>query len=417
MSRSSVDSMKSLHSPLSQRFNSLASLVSASSASSSTSNSSSLPSSASSALSPSSLRSTPASSHSSTLSLPATPLLVAPPAPSPPSLASTCGAYLTLPRPPAECLLSSYVDYLALEVSFPLPIDYPVVVQQEFDVADRVVLIEYVQASCVRFGLGSETCVWAINLFDRFMSARSVKRPYLQLCAVSCLLLAWKMTEGGSGSGWSGGGASVAALSEWTAGLYSGAMIAEMELLLLANLSYRLSNLSAQNALSYLVEAFGSTLPAAVQHTADHTLTLSYASPSFICCRGSVLALAAVLAAWEMHDRHSEADEWLGAYIRQVGRPVDVELVVQVAGQMAAIVQAVNERQMEGNDSEDDNDDDEQHNDDDSGDDQLSDAETEAEAAEAAADRAAASRRDDLQPTDTDEAEGDDQTTKRRRLT
>ena len=418
MSRSSTHSMKSLSSPLSQRFNSSASLVSASSTSSSASSASSSATSASS-LSPLSLESTPSSSASTTLSLPATPrMLVLPSAPSLPSLASTCGAYLTLPRPPPSLLLSSYVDYLQLETSFPVLIDYPVVVQQEFDVADRVVLIEYVQASCMRFGLGSESCVWAINLFDRFMSARSVKRPYLQLCAVSCLLLAWKMTEGGSGG--SSGGVSVAALSEWTAGLYSGAMIAEMELLILANLNYRLSNLSAQTALSYLMEAFGSTLPGAVQHTADHTLTLAYASPNFICCRGSVLALAAVLAAWEMHDQHEEADEWLGEYIRQVGRPLDVELVVRVAGQMVAIVQAVNERQMQGNDSEDEDEhEDEQHEvDGDSRDGQESEDDNEdADDDEATGNRTIASSRDDLLPTDTDEAEGDDQTNKRRRLT
>ena len=346
-------------------------------------------------------------------------MLVLPPAPALPTLASTCGAYLTLPRAPPSFLLSSYIDYLMLEVSFPVPIDYPLVVQQEFDVADRVVLIEYVQASCLRFGLGSETCVWAINLFDRFMSARSVKRPYLQLCAVSCLLLAWKMTEGGS-SGLGGGGVSVAALSEWTAGLYSGPMIAEMELLILANLSYRLSNLSAQTALSYLMEAFGSTLPGSVQHTADHTLTLSYASPSFICCRGSTLALAAVLAAWEMHDRHDEADRWLADHRSTVGVEIEPELIVRVAGQMTAIVRAVNERQMEGNDSEDDEADDdakEAEDDDNSRADEQSEDEHDADDNEASGDRTAASSRHDLQPTDTDEAEADELTTKRRRLT
>ena len=341
-------------------------------------------------------------------------MLILPPAPSLPSLASTCGAYFTLPRPPPPFLLSSYVDYLRLEVSFPLPIDYPVTVQQEFDVADRVVLIEYVQASCMRFGLGGETCVWAINLFDRFMSARSVKRPYLQLCAVSCLLLAWKMTEGGSGGG--GGAVSMMALSEWTAGLYSCAMIAEMELLILANLSYRLSNLSAQTALSYLMEAFDSTLPGAVRHTADHTLTLSYASPSFICCRGSLLALAAVLAAWEMHDQHQEADQWLSEHIRLVGVVIDVELVVRVARQMINIVQAVNERQMEGNDSEDDTVEEEQA-DQDSRAEEHSEDEVDA-TGEVSGNRTGTSSRDDLSPTDTDEAESDDgQTNKRRRLT
>ena len=427
VSRSSVDSMKSLASPVSQPFShSSPPLVSASSTkSSASSSSSSSASSASStaALSPLSLQSTPNSSASSSLSLPATPsLLVMPPAPTLPSLASTCGAYLALPRPPTSLLLSAYVDYLHLESTFPSPLDYPSVVQQEFDVADRVVLCEYVQASCLRFGLGSETCVWAINLFDRFMSARSVKRPYLQLCAVSCLLLAWKMTEGGSGGS---GGVSVAALSDWTAGLYSCAMIAEMELLVLANLCYRLSNLSAQSALSYLLEAFGPTLPGAVQHTTEHALTLSYASPSFICCRGSVLALAAVLAAWEMHDRHDEADAWLGAYIRSLGAAVDVQLVVRVAGQMVNIVQAVNERQMQGNDSEDEDEQPQQQGEDgeeeegeeeDDRDEQDSD-EDEADGDEAIGNRTTASSRDDLLPTDTDEAELDDHSTKRRRLT
>ena len=349
-------------------------------------------------------------------------MLILPPAPSLPSLASTCGAYYTLPRAPPPFLLAAYVDYLQLEASFGERVDYPVVVQQEFDVGDRVVLIEYVQASCLRFGLGSESCVWAVNLFDRFMSARSVKRPYLQLCAVSCLLLAWKMTEGGSG-GSNGNGVSVAALSEWTAGLYSPAMIAEMELLILANLNYRLSNLSGQTALSYLLEALPHTLPGTIQHTADHALTLSYASPSFLCCRGSVLALAAVLAAWELHDRPGEAVAWLCEYGRVVGVAVDVELVREVAGQMVNIVQAVNERQMEGNDSEDDDaeqDDqdnsnvDDEHDEDDEQ--QSEDEDNDVDEAEASANRTITTSRDDLLPTDTDEAEADEQNNKRRRL-
>ena len=356
-------------------------------------------------------------------------MLLLPSAPSLPSLASTCGAYLTLPRAPPGFLLSAYVDYLRLECSFAHPIDYPQLVQQEFDVADRVVLVEYVQSSCLRFGLGSESCVWSLCLFDRFMSARSVKRPYLQLCAVSCLLLAWKMTDGGSSGN---GGVSVAALSEWTAGLYSPAMIAEMELLILANLNYRLSNLSGHTALSYLREAFDQTLPGTVQHTAEHSLTLSYASPSFICCRGSTLALASVLAGWEIHDKAESGLAWLCEYQRVVGVPVDVELVREVAAQMVAIVQAVSERQMEGNDSDEDEQDDvddDQDDQDDHEDDQQREEDENQQSEDdehddddvdntiASANRTIIHSRDDLLPTDTDEADSDEKNNKRRRLT
>ena len=279
-----------------------------------------------------------------------------------PTLAKTCGSYATLPLPPFPCRLSSLCAFLTLESSFPHPFDYTSHLQLELTLDDRAVLLSYLHSSGLLYGLSSQCVALSVCVLERFLQLRSVKRPFLQLAALTALLVAMKVVESSHPS--------MSALSAYTLHLYSPAMIREMELLLLASLTYRLSDTSALAALDHTLTAFHTSLPTPIQHTAHHLLQTAYANNAFIACRGSLVALAAIVAAWRWHGRGGEGDVWL---VQQWGRWIgggeeegggegkgeggegwvmDMGLVGRVAQLVTDIGKREGEQVMTGNDSD-----------------------------------------------------------------
>ena len=283
------------------------------------------------------------SSSSSPLHLPATPR----------ALAATCGSFSCLPPPSFHALLASLRAFLHTEASFPPPIDYTAAVQLECSLQDRDTIVQYLQASAAHWQLHSDTWQLAVCLFDRFMARRSVKRPYLQLAALASLLLACKMAESHTPS--------LQQLSHDTNGLYSAAMIREMELLILSELQYRLSDTSAGTALSHVLQAFGHALPPHIRHTAQHILCCSAAASAFIACTASLLAIAALFAAFRWHGQAQHGVSFIvEQYQHHVcgsaqgnGEVVAMGAVVLVSQEMMQLVKRQGDAQMLHDDSDD----------------------------------------------------------------
>ena len=296
-----------------------------------------------------------------------------PSSPPPPLSTPPCRPPSPIPRPDLRLLrhpppapfptrLSSLCAFLTTESSFPHPFDYTTHLQLELTLDDRAVLFSYLLSSSHLYALTEQTTALSICVLDRFLQLRSVKRPFLQLAALTALLIAMKLVESSHPS--------MTALSAYTLHLYSPAMIREMELLLLASLAYRLSDTSALAALSHLLTAFHDSLPPPIQHTAHHLLAASYHSNAFIACRGSLLALGAITAAWRWHGQGVEGDVWLaqqwgrwigaggdggvaaGEGVKREGGWVDAEMVGRVAELVADIGKREGEQVMGGNDSD-----------------------------------------------------------------
>ena len=309
----------------------------------------------------SSASSSASSSSSSPLRLPATPR----------ALAATCGSFSCLPPPSFQALLSSLRAFLHTEASFPPPIDYTQAVQLECSLQDRDTIVQYLQASALHWQLHADTAHLAVCVFDRFMARRSVKRPFLQLAALASLLLAVKMAESALPS--------LRQLSLDTNGLYSPDMIREMELLILSELQYRLSDTSALTALSHVLQAFAHALPPHIRHTAQHILSCSSSASVFIACTASLLAIASLFAAYRWHGQSAQGvsfiveqyQHWVCGSAQGSGEVVAMGAVVLVSQEMMAIVK----RQADAHMLHDDSDDDRDGNDQDGGQQQSDDEE------------------------------------------
>ncbi|XP_062101821.1 cyclin-D5-1 [Humulus lupulus] len=158
----------------------------------------------------------------------------------------------------------------------------------------RLDAVEWIFNTRAVFGFHYRTAYLSVTYFDRFISKRYIdngKMWAIRLLSVACLSLAAKMEE-----------CNVPILSEFPTSDYDfeSNAIQRMELLVLSTLEWKLGSITPFTYLNYFINKFcGDSRPKELVSSAVHLIVAMAKEASLIDTRSSIIAAAAVLAAFD----------------------------------------------------------------------------------------------------------------------